>query len=59
MPAHFNYLNFPKIPDEFIRLIITQKEEAYKERYADTNAKEVSGSRVAQISFQLLNPVIL
>ena len=35
MAAHFNYLNFPKIPEEFIRLIITQKEEAYKERYAD------------------------
>jgi len=58
MPAHFNYLNFPKIPDEFIRLIITQKEEAYKERYADTNAKEVSGSRVAHVPLVVENWII-
>lgn len=46
---HFSYLNFPKIPDDFIDLILTQKKEAYKEKYAETNSKEVYGSRVAHV----------
>lgn len=49
MSQYFSYLNFPKIPDEFIPSILDQKNLAYSEKYYATNEKEVYGSRVAHV----------
>lgn len=55
---NFAYLKFPIIPEHFIKDIYLRKKLAYSKIYEEINKKEVYGSRIAHVDYNLKNWII-